>query len=1526
MLLELLLLSLVAGSQGEGVGHLTTDDQGFLNVIQGFASQLQCVVTDTCSDKVLWYKDDILLYSGLEFQTNSGIDEAGFVLNHNVDIDDKRGCKDECKTSADCEEGHSCVDSQCCACKREDYSLILRNLTFEDSGRYRCQIQNTSEQLEFQVEVLESGLNGGFHENISYDHSQCCEDKGISNMCKAMCKPSDMGSYHFDPTSCKTDDYKHFLSCATDGGKRSHVHCCKAQMVPSFCYDFCSGDFQMLRRSHRLCLYYLPEIFECYNRAYLPYPDPPEEIIVNAVEHDKLSVCWQPPKVQPTNKDFPVKNYTIFYKQLPAISFLPGLDGAAIDLPFMSGDYGELTDIIDDDYDIKETDESTRTSGKPQLTKRDTTKIQTEDRITLSVSKSGQIRKRRSMSASETEISFDPSKKAFAKRQTVVMVSRNENSNTTSVREFTYEEATTNGTCYTLTNLRSATRYAIYVIATNDYGQSVPSTRSLTSTNVHVISNNGSLPNSQKCCKDAKVDDHCASKMCDPTHHINIFETISISTSCRHEWPKVSPCIADGRNHTECCVRLGVQKECLPVCSGTTEELSMDSMLCLSLDLDTIYQCMREGYETHPSPPVNVTIDRITTNSARIHWKEPLANKHLVENYTIILRRNVHGADIIQISDAKSPYNLEGLEADASYAVSVRSHSEKGQSLPSTTLLFQTLTPNQDICPIGEPLMLNDGRPVLCHEKSHPCPIGYMCYEFLDDGYCCPEADPTSNQFNSCCELRDMKGDCLDACRYNATRLPTTCGKDLNTWVQCGSEGHDHTRCCEESSLPAECLPGCRHPFQVPETCMKYSAQLMYCYASHRSRLPGLVRNLHTTFVNETQATITWDVAGNADTYEVQFFNDNEHRLLNRTNVTATTITFPNLNTSTQYVARVIAFNTAGSSPPSWNLTLATDNENSAPLEPAAPSNLRIVWNNGAKINLTWNAVTTHKDGSPLSGKGEYTVSLVNAEAGTEWATKKTNNTWAVLDLVEDRRYMVYVTATFPKLEVNTSPSSSILTILAQQDSMGLPEPKTKVMPDTTVYKIEQDITVECSLENEYKGQNLTLEITAGNQQKRNDKGMLFVSMNLKVTKELDTIACMVSDSEGRQNVQMRNILVMFGPIAQMDRGIVHAFDDMSAKISCTVSGFPIPAVHFEKDNLIVGHGSGEHISIRNPALHTYQYNLILKNATAAGPGQYHCIAERNGTTSQAVAELITEKPSDLPQNPRKIFNCCVDKQVTGDCLEVCSIGKVPSNTSCLGHEKSLLACAEDVTDHSDCCIRSGVKGRCLSLCSGDSVSDEVDCTKYATRIMSCFVKSHERSPQQPTNVIYKVVDEGKVRISWNDPSAANNLVFYAVYYKKAGDDGDFEVVKTTSNSVDLDVEPGAEYEVGVISGNAFGHSPIAYLKMDDTAYSKPGGGLSSFALILILLFCCGGVVIVLIFIGRGSSLVPALFKKPRYTGNDPTVAFENPAYSNEVEIRGLGRSSDADLEWHSHELQPTASTGETTEGRNGMRYSKLDA
>ena len=181
------------------------------------------------------------------------------------------------------------------------------------------------------------------------------------------------------------------------------------------------------------------------------------------------------------------------------------------------------------------------------------------------------------------------------KRASIVVITRDSESNTTSVREFAFQHVNTTDTCLTLSDLRSVTRYVIVVTATNSFGTSVPSVRALATTNAQMIESNGTVPNAVECCQANGVADPCTRKMCRSDTPSSL-ETISISTSCRAEWPKVAPCIADQRNHTDCCLRKNVQSDCLPICAGSTEPLGVHSVLCLNLDIHAIYQCIREGY------------------------------------------------------------------------------------------------------------------------------------------------------------------------------------------------------------------------------------------------------------------------------------------------------------------------------------------------------------------------------------------------------------------------------------------------------------------------------------------------------------------------------------------------------------------------------------------------------------------------------------------------------------------------------------------------------------------------------------------------------------------------------------------------------------------------------------------------------------------------------------------------------------------------------------------------------------------
>jgi len=141
-------------------------------------------------------------------------------------------------------------------------------------------------------------------------------------------------------------------------GNISHVHCCRLSYVPPFCWQFCSGNVRDAQRSNRLCIYWMPEILACYDRAYgwssklfsmgspetalrgskclqcfcafvtAPYPGPPEQVLIANLTSTTLEVCWQKPKIRGDT----VLYYTIRYQELPRFPFL---GGSQYDRPFL---------------------------------------------------------------------------------------------------------------------------------------------------------------------------------------------------------------------------------------------------------------------------------------------------------------------------------------------------------------------------------------------------------------------------------------------------------------------------------------------------------------------------------------------------------------------------------------------------------------------------------------------------------------------------------------------------------------------------------------------------------------------------------------------------------------------------------------------------------------------------------------------------------------------------------------------------------------------------------------------------------------------------------------------------------------------------------------------------------------------------------------------------------------------------------------------------------------------------------------
>lgn len=71
-----------------------------------------------------------------------------------------------------------------------------------------------------------------------------------------------------------------------------------------------------------------------------------------------------------------------------------------------------------------------------------------------------------------------------------------------------------------------------------------------------------------ECCRAANIPDECREQMCRLDKETDEFSVLGVAINCRDYFPAIAPCIADGRNHSNCCRARGVGGGCLSLCEG----------------------------------------------------------------------------------------------------------------------------------------------------------------------------------------------------------------------------------------------------------------------------------------------------------------------------------------------------------------------------------------------------------------------------------------------------------------------------------------------------------------------------------------------------------------------------------------------------------------------------------------------------------------------------------------------------------------------------------------------------------------------------------------------------------------------------------------------------------------------------------------------------------------------------------------------------------------------------------------------
>ena len=146
---------------------------------------------------------------------------------------------------------------------------------------------------------------------------------------------------------------------------------------------------------------------------------------------------------------------------------------------------------------------------------------------------------------------------------------------------------------------------------------------------------------------------------------------------------------------------------------------------------------------------------------------------------------------------------------------------------------------------------------------------------------------------------------------------------------------------------------GTPYEWRVMQTCSYSNSSYAYSSFSTTGPLCAAVNGLTTNSVNATQASISWNVSPNANSYQVEYKPSNSSNWSSPLNAASNSTILNNLTPSTTYNWRVITVCSSGTS-----TSLVSNFTTTNPTSCGIPQGLQVVTAGNTSLTLGWNAVS----------------------------------------------------------------------------------------------------------------------------------------------------------------------------------------------------------------------------------------------------------------------------------------------------------------------------------------------------------------------------------------------------------------------------------------------------------------------------------------------------------------------------------------------------------------------------------------